>query len=129
MALYHSPDYQICFKSIGLLVQEKKFNIDFQDGGYLGLPIRMILTIFDLKVPPILPCKFQVDYPFHSEVHSRFSSWRLWWPYWISDQNKFSYFLSPSHPDTSYYILSKLAFLFRRRSADSSHLGFQSEQF
>ena len=27
MALYRSPDYQTGFKSIGLLVQEKKFNI------------------------------------------------------------------------------------------------------
>ena len=39
MALYRSPDYQASFKSIGLLVQEKKFNIDFQDdsyGGHLG---------------------------------------------------------------------------------------------
>ena len=32
MALYRSPDYQTWLKSTGLLVQEKKFNIDFQDG-------------------------------------------------------------------------------------------------
>ena len=38
-------------ESIGLLVQEKKPKIDFQDGchgGYLGLPIGTILAIFDL---------------------------------------------------------------------------------
>ena len=37
MALYRSPDYQP--ESIGLSVQEKKFNIDF-----LRFPIRMILV-------------------------------------------------------------------------------------
>ena len=31
MALYRSPDYQISFETIGLSIQEKKFNIDFQD--------------------------------------------------------------------------------------------------
>ena len=38
-------------ESIGLLVQEKKQKIDFQDGchgGHLGFPIGMILAIFDL---------------------------------------------------------------------------------
>ena len=49
MALYRSSDYQISFESVGLTVQEKKFNIDFQDGGHLGFPIRMILTTFDLQ--------------------------------------------------------------------------------
>ena len=32
MALYGSPDYQMSFESIGFSVQEKKFDIDFQDG-------------------------------------------------------------------------------------------------
>ena len=36
------------FESIGLSVQEKKFNIDFQDGNHVGFPIKMILAIFDL---------------------------------------------------------------------------------
>ena len=36
MALYRSPDYQTSFQTIGLSVKEKKFNIDFQDRGYLG---------------------------------------------------------------------------------------------
>ena len=33
------------FESVGLLVQEKKFNIDFQDGGHHV----MILATFDLQ--------------------------------------------------------------------------------
>ena len=40
-------------KSIGLLVQEKKRKIDFQDGcqgGHLGFPIGTILAIFHLPV-------------------------------------------------------------------------------
>ena len=57
MALYHSPDYQTSFESISLSVQEKKFNIDFQDGDHLGFPIRMILATFDLQVISILPMK------------------------------------------------------------------------
>ena len=28
-------------------IQEKKFSINFQDGGHLGFPIRMILATFD----------------------------------------------------------------------------------
>ena len=46
MALYRSPDYQTSFKSVGLSVQEKKFNTDFQDGGHLGFPIRTVLATF-----------------------------------------------------------------------------------
>ena len=44
MGLYRSPDYQTSFESIDLSVKEKNFNIDFQDGGHLGFPIRMILS-------------------------------------------------------------------------------------
>ena len=47
--------WPLCFlaslESIGLLVQEKKQKIDFQDGchgGQLGFPIGTILAIFDL---------------------------------------------------------------------------------
>ena len=60
--------YQISFKSVGLSVQEKKFNTDFQDshGGHLGLPIRMILPTFDLQIISILPMKFRVNWPFGS---------------------------------------------------------------
>ena len=39
MALYRSPDYQTSSKASNLSFQEKKFNIDFQDGGHLGFPI------------------------------------------------------------------------------------------
>ena len=44
-----------------LSVQAKKFNIDFQDCGHLGFPIRMILATFDLQVISILPMKFRVN--------------------------------------------------------------------
>ena len=46
---------------IGLLVQEKKRKIYFQDGGRggpLGFPIGTILAIFDLQVTPMLPIKY-----------------------------------------------------------------------
>ena len=56
-------------ESIGLSVQEKKQEIDFQDGchgSHLGFPIGMILVIFDLQVTPMLPSKFGVNWPFIS---------------------------------------------------------------
>ena len=37
--------------------------IDFQDGGHLGFPIGIILAIFDLQVTPMLPTKYQVNWP------------------------------------------------------------------
>ena len=52
------------FKSVGLLVQEKKWKIDFQDGSpgsHFGFPIRTILAIFHLQVTLMLPTKFQVN--------------------------------------------------------------------
>ena len=55
MALYRSPYYQT---SLSLSVQEE-FNIDFQDGGHLGFPIRTILATFDLQVTSILRMKFE----------------------------------------------------------------------
>ena len=61
MALYCSPDYHTNFESIGLSVQEKNFNTDFQDGVHLGFPIRMMLATFDLQVTLTLPMKFQVN--------------------------------------------------------------------
>ena len=60
MALYLSPDYQTSFESLDLSVQEKNFNIDYQDGGHLGFPIRLTLATFDLLVILILPMKFRV---------------------------------------------------------------------
>ena len=47
------------FKSIGLLVQEKKGKIDFQDGRHLGFPIGTILAIFDLQVTLMIPTSFK----------------------------------------------------------------------
>ena len=46
-----------------VLVQEKKQKIDFQD---LGFPIGKFLAILDLQVTPMLPTKFQVNWPFPS---------------------------------------------------------------
>ena len=50
--IYKSPRCLLpSFESIGLLVQEKKQKINFEDGshgGHLGFPIGMILAIFDL---------------------------------------------------------------------------------
>ena len=83
MALYRSPGYQISFESIGLLVQVKKFNTDFQDGGQggiLGFPIRTILATFDLQVNSIFGSG--------EKVQNRISTWLLGQPSWISDQNK-----------------------------------------
>ena len=77
--IYRSPQcFLASLESIGLSVQEKKQKIDFQDGchgGHLGLPISMILVIFDLQVTPMLPSKFGVNWPFCSgeEAKNRFS--------------------------------------------------------
>ena len=116
MALYCSPDYQTKVKSLGLSVQKKKFNIDFQDGGHLGFPIRKVLATFELQVTSILPMKLRVNWHFCSEekVQNSFSTWLLGQQSWTSNQNDFSYFLSTSHSDTSYQVSSKLAFLFWR---------------
>ena len=69
--------FLLSFKSIGLFVQEKK-KMDFQDGrhgGQLGFPIGTILAIFALQVTPMLPRKFQVNWPFGSgeKAKNRFS--------------------------------------------------------
>ena len=94
MALYHSPEYQTSLESVGHSVQEKKFKIEFQDGGpssQLGFLIRPVLAIFDLQATPILPTNFPVNWPFGSEeeVQNRFSRWQ---PSWIFYQNDFSHF-------------------------------------
>ena len=114
--IYKSPRcFLASLVSIGLSVQEKKRKIDFQDGGHgghLGFPIGTILASFDLQVTLILPSKFGVNRPFGSEeAKQRFSRWR---PSWISDRHDFSYFLSTSHPDTSYQVLSQMAQVYKR---------------
>ena len=68
------------YESVGLLVHEKKKKTDPQDGchgGYLGFPIRRILSIFDLQVTLMLPTKFRLNLPFGSvkEGKNRFSRW------------------------------------------------------
>ena len=66
MALYRWPDYQTSYESVGLSVQEKKFNTDFQGGGHFGFQIRMILAAYDLHVTAILPMEFRVNWPLGS---------------------------------------------------------------
>ena len=62
--MYKSPRcFLASLESIGLSVQEKKRKINFQDGGHLEFPIAMILAIFDLQVTPMLPIKYQVNWP------------------------------------------------------------------
>ena len=73
------------FRVISLLYLEKKFKITFQGGGndgHLGFLIEKVLAILYLQVTLILLTK--------------------WWPFWISNQNNFSYFLSTSRPDNSF---------------------------
>ena len=80
--------------------RRKSDKIDFQagcHGGQLGLPIWMILVIFDLQIAPILPIKFQVNLLLVQE--NTFSRWRIWWLSWISERNDFIYCLSTSFPD------------------------------
>ena len=102
---------------LGLGEGKKNFQAGHH-GNHLGFLISMILAIFDLQVTLMLPIKFGVNWPFGSgdEVKNRFSRWWPWLPSWISDWNNFSYFLSVSHPDSSYQFLSQLAFGLRRRS-------------
>ena len=113
--IYKSPrSFLPSVKSIGLSVQEKKWKIDFQDGDQLLFSTQTILATFDLQVTPMLPTKFQVNWPSSSEeTKNKFSRW---WPSLISDRNDFHYFKSTSHPDASYQVSSQSAFWFRRRS-------------
>ena len=65
---------------IGLSFLKKKLKINFQDGRHgchLGFPIGTILAIFDIQVTPMLPTRFQVNWPFGSgeEVNNKFSRW------------------------------------------------------
>ena len=71
-----------------------------------GCQLGTILAIFDLRVTPMLPIKFQVNWPFGSgeEAKNRFSRWLPWRPSWISDWHDFSYFWSTSHPNVSYQV-------------------------
>ena len=55
-------------------------------------------SLFDLQVTPMIPTKFQINWPFGSgeEAKNRFSRWASWRPSWIYNQNDFSCFLSIS---------------------------------
>ena len=61
----------------------------------LDFPIRTFLATFDLPVTPMLPTKFQVNWPFGSgeEVKNWFSRRPPWRPSWISDPKDFSFFI------------------------------------
>ena len=50
------------------------------NGGQLAFTIGMILAIFDLRVTPMLPTKFRVNWPFGSgeEAKNRFLRWLPW---------------------------------------------------
>ena len=116
----HHPDasYQVS----SLSVQEKKWKTDFQNGhhgSHFGFPIRTILAIFDLQVPPppMLPTKFQANWPYSSgeEANNRFSSLPPWQPSSNSNRTDFSYFWSKGHPNASYRV---------QDGCHSGHLGF-----
>ena len=70
-----TPMIPTSFKSIGLLVQEKKRKLDFQDGHHRTSWIsnQKDFSFFDLQVTLMLPSKFQVNWPFGSgeEVNKR----------------------------------------------------------
>ena len=75
------------FESMGISIQKKKFNIDFQDGncgGHLVYLIGTILATFDLQATSMIITKFQVNWPFSSgeEAKNRFSRWPSWISYW-----------------------------------------------
>ena len=135
MALYCSPEYQTSdplgwghflpqgcnlnklpqycqwsFESTGLLVQEKRFKTDFQDGFN-----EMILAICDLQVTQIIPIKFQVNWPYSSgeEFQNRFSRcWLFYKSLWCFLPNFESFGLSVQENN------------FKMDFQDGNHLGF-----
>ena len=48
MALYRSPEYQASFESVGLLVPEKKFEIDGGCGSRLGIQGPVVQSVVSL---------------------------------------------------------------------------------
>ena len=91
-----SPWYFLpSLESTGLLPQEMKWKIDFQDGGHVshfGFPIGTILAIFDLQVPQFLLPSFESTGLSVQKKKQKnwFSRWLPWRPSWISDQHDFS---------------------------------------
>ena len=124
------------FESIALLVQEKKFKTDFQDGRYnrnLGFPIATIWAIFDPRC--FLPSfesiglsvqkkKGKID--FQDGRHLGFPIAMV-----------LAIFISTSHPDASYEFSNQVALWFRKISEKKSFkmaamtaiLDFRSKQF
>ena len=85
------------FKSIGLLVQEKKLKKYFQTrghGGRYGFLIGIILHFFGVKVTPNTFYYIKVDWHFVSgqDAKNRFSRWPPRRLSWNLDRNNFSYF-------------------------------------
>ena len=85
--------------------EAKKKKEDFHGGSHgdhFSFTIGTILVVFFyLQVTPILPAKFQVNWPFESggeAKNRRFLRWRPWRPPLFSDQNDFSYFLIDKPP-------------------------------
>ena len=90
---------------------------------------------FYLQVTPMLPTKFQVNWPFSSEEEgkNRFSRWP---PSWISDWNNFSYFNIFKLSRCFLPIFNQLALWFRKINEKSFRmatmvaiLDFRSKQF
>ena len=93
MALKRSADYQISFESIGLSVQEKPFNIDFQDGGYLRFLIGTVLANVDLQVDSIRTSnEVSSQLTFILKKRKRLSASLMWRSSWMSDWNDCSFF-------------------------------------
>ena len=98
---YHSHDYQSSFgKSNGLLIQEKKFNIDFQDGGYLCMSNLNVFSYFSStshldtsnEVSSQLDFRLRIDFSGKKKKIKIDSTWLPWQSSWNSDGNNFSYF-------------------------------------
>ena len=61
------------FKSIGLSVRRRSAKYIFMMVSILDFRSEGFSLFFDLQVTLILPTKFQVNWPFGSEVQNRFS--------------------------------------------------------
>ena len=104
------------------------------NGSQLGFTIGMILAIFDLRVTPMLPTKFRVNWPFSSgeEAKNRFSRWLPWWPSWTSDWHDFSYFFIYKSPQCLLWSLESIGLSVQEKKLNidfqdgghGGHLGF-----
>ena len=106
-----------------------------QNGGQLGFTIGTIFAIFDLRVTPMLPTKFRVNWPFSSEeeAKNRCSRWLPWRPSWISDWHDFSYFFIYKSPQCLLTSLESIGLSVQEKQLNiefqdcghGGHLGFQ----